>query len=100
MFISDNIQSKKFEVYHSSIALNRYSSNGSYFLFIIIFTKKFAKSKSCFLAFFSSFCVLFIHEEALFTASLNTSETSQTLSLEFQIDGQVSSQEKSSKDIF
>jgi hypothetical protein len=51
----------------------------SYFLSIIIFTKKPAKSISYFLAFFSSFCVLFIPAAQRFMASLSFSETSAEL---------------------
>jgi len=55
IFIKDKIHKRKFEVNHSSIDLNKESSSISYFLLMIIFTRKLAKSKSCFLAFHSSF---------------------------------------------
>jgi hypothetical protein len=47
----------KFEEYHKCIAGKRLSNIVSYFLSTIIFTKKPAKRKSYFLAFFSSFLV-------------------------------------------
>jgi hypothetical protein len=92
----ESIQSTKFEENH----LSRQENNGlrikSYCLSIIIFTKKPAKSISYFLAFFSSFCVLFIPAVQRFMASLSFSETSA----ELDQDSGDSEGVNSSKDMF
>jgi hypothetical protein len=49
---------------------NKLSNKESYFLFIIIFTKKPANKKSYFLAFFSSFPIFATFAQAFFLDSL------------------------------
>ena len=89
-FIKDKIHKIKFELYQKSITLKIFSRTESYFLSIIIFTKKLANKKSYFLAFFSSFWVLAIQAEAFLIDSLNFSETSFTCSGELQGDSELS----------
>ena len=74
IWISDRIQSKKFEGNHASSEAKREGSKKSYFGFLIISTKKWANKRSYFFAFFSSFCTLLIHAADFLTDSLNFSE--------------------------
>ncbi|MBT3853353.1 hypothetical protein HOF65_05220 [bacterium] len=85
IFISDSIHNIKFDVYHALSAVNKAFNIKSYFLSIIIFTKKPAKIKSYFLAFFSSFHTFATLAQAFLEDSLYFSLVSLADSVEFHV---------------
>jgi hypothetical protein len=94
-YVRESIPKSKFEVNPLLRQVNNKSKIVSYFLSIIIFTKKPAKSISYFLAFFSSFCVLLIQAVPRFIASFSFSDISAAFAF---VSGD-SEGENSSKDI-
>lgn len=95
-YTSDKIHRRKFVPYQASRQEKRFSKISSYFFFSIISTKNFAKRKSYFFAFFSSFWVRLIQAPAFFAASLYFSDISAL----FHHDSGDSAGIKSSKPIY